>query len=314
MDGSAPPTASATAPHARGAYRHPYPGLAGRLLARVLNARALARMRLALFAHLPFPVLRSDVADVVYVTWMVDACAAAAWLPAGLRLWTHEGKTPLTVLTYRHGHFGPALAGPLRRLFPSPLQSNWRLYLDGPLPPGAPAQTVWFLENIIDNGAYVAATRLFSDIMQTHRPAHFSHGPLGDGYATRIEPGDGSAPSFACTVAPAVRPALPPAFAAAFGRWDDAVTMLACQDAALGWSARLDKLVLSHIDLPIPLDAVRPLVSVGPVACSLLDALPAAGGPLCFLVPRVPFRVLSETVLADRRSGGLGEPTLVLSF
>jgi len=309
MDGSAPPTGT-TAPHARGAYRHPYPGLAGRLLARVLNARALARMRLALFARLPFPVLRSDVADVVYVTWMVDARAAAALLPAGLRLWTHEGKTPLTVLTYRHGHFGPALAGPLRRLFPSPLQSNWRLYLDGPLPPGAPAQTVWFLENIIDNGAYVAATRLFSDIMQTHRPAHFSHGPLGDGYATRIEPGDGSAPSFACTVAPAARPALPPDFAAAFGRWDDAVTMLACQDAALGWSARLDKLVLSHIDLPIPLDAVRPLAPVGPVACSLLDALPAAGGPLCFLVPRVPFRVLSETVLADRRSGGLGEPTL----
>jgi hypothetical protein len=297
MDGSAPPTGT-TAPRARGAYRHPYPGVAGRLLERVLNARTLARVRLALFARLPFPVLRSDVADVVYVTWMVDARAAAALLPAGLRLWTHEGKTPLTVLTYRHGHFGPALAGPLRRLFPSPLQSNWRLYLDGPLPPGAPAQTVWFLENIIDNGAYVAATRLFSDIMQTHRPAHFSHGPLGDGYAVRIEPGGGSAPSFACTVAPAARPALPPAFAAAFGRWDDAVTMLACQDAALGWSARLGKLVLSHIDLPIPLDAVRPLAPVGPVACSLLDALPAAGEPLCFLVPQVQFKVLSEKVLA----------------
>jgi hypothetical protein len=307
MDGSVPPTA-ATAPYARGTYRHPYPGVPGRLLARVLNARALARARLALFARLPFPVLRSDVADVVYVTWMVDARAAAALLPAGLRLWTHEGKTPLTVLTYRHGHFGPALAGPLRHLFPSPLQSNWRLYLDGPLPPGAPAQTVWFLENIIDNGAYVAATRLFSDIMQTHRPAHFSHGPAGDGYATRIEPGDGSAPSFACTVAPAARPALPPDFAAAFASWDDAVTMLACQDAALGWSARLGKLVLSHIDLPIPVDAVRPLVPVAPVACSLLDALPAAGEPLCFLVPRVPFRVLSETVLADRPLNTRGGP------
>ncbi|MCS0580681.1 DUF2071 domain-containing protein [Massilia pinisoli] len=299
MDGSAPPTAAtATAQHARGTYRHPYPGLVGRLIERVLNARTLARVRLALFARLPFPVLRSDVADVVYVTWMVDARAAAALLPAGLRLWTHEGKTPLTALTYRHGHFGPALAGPLRRLFPSPLQSNWRLYLDGPLPPGAPPQTVWFLENIIDNGAYVAATRLFSDIMQTHRPAHFSHGPRGDGYATRIEPGAGSAPSLACTVAQAVRPVLPPEFAAAFASWDAAVAMLACQDAALGWSARLGKLVLSHIDLPIPLDVVLPLVPVEPIACSLLDALPAAGEPLCFLVPQVQFKVLSEQVLA----------------
>jgi hypothetical protein len=185
----------------------------------------------------------------------------------------------------------------LRRLFPSPLQSNWRLYLDGPLPPGAPAQTVWFLENMMDHGAYVAATRLFSDIMRTHRPARFTHARAGEVYATRIEPGAGSAPALACTVAPAARPVLPPAFAAAFGSWDEAVTMLACQDAALGWAARVGKLVLSHIDLPIPLAAVRPLVPTAPVACSLLDALPATGEPLCFLVPRVPFKVLSETVL-----------------
>lgn len=278
-------------------YRHPYPGRAGRVLERLLNARGLARLRHAVLSHLPFPVLRSDVADVVYVTWMVDARVAGALLPAGLRVWERGGRTPFTVLTYRHGHFGPALAGPLRRLFPSPLQSNWRLYLDGPLPPGAPPHTVWFLENVMDSGAYVAATRLFSDIMRTHRPARFTHGRAGAGFATRIEPGAGSAPAFACTVAPAARPVLPPAFAAAFGTWDDAVAMLACQDAALGWSARFGKPVLSHIDLPIPLDAVRPLAPAEPVACALADTLAAAGEPLCFLVPGVPFRVLSETVL-----------------
>jgi hypothetical protein len=273
-------------------YRHPYPGFPGRALEGLLNARGLARLRHALFSRLPFPVLQSDVTDVIYVTWMVDARAAQTLLPAGLRPWAHDGLTPFTVLTYRHGHFGPALAGPLRRMFPSPLQSNWRLYLDGPLPAGAPANTVWFLENMMDSGAYVAATRLFSDIMRTHRPARFTH----DRAATRIEPGAGSAPALAVTVAPTAQPELPPAFAAAFGSWDAAVRMLACQDAALGWSARLGKLVLSHIDLPIPLDAVQPLVPAGPVTCSLLDRLPAAGEPLCFLVPRVPFRVLSEAV------------------
>jgi hypothetical protein len=278
-------------------YRHPFPGLPGRILEGVLNALGLARLRHAVLSRLPFPVLQSDVADVVYVTWMVDARAATALLPAGLRVWERGGLTPLTVLTYRHGHFGPALAGPLRRLFPSPLQSNWRLYLDGPLPPEAPPHTVWFLENMMDSGAYVAATRLFSDIMRTHRPARFTHDRAG----TRIEPGAGSAPALAYTVAPGARPALPPAFAAAFASWDGAVAMLACQDAALGWSARLGKLVLSHIDLPIPLDTVQPLVPAGPVACSLLDVLPAAGEPLCFLVPRVPFRVLSETLVAEHR-------------
>lgn len=277
-------------------YRHPYPGVPGRVLEGLLNALGLARLRHALFSRLPFPVLQSDVADVVYVTWLVDARAATALLPAGLRVWERDGRTPLTVLTYRHGHFGQALAGPLRRLFPSPLQSNWRFYLDGPLPPGAPPHTVWFLENIMDSGAYVAATRLFSDIMRTHRPARFTHDRAG----TRIESGAGSAPALAYAMAPAAQPVLPPAFAAAFGSWNDAVRMLACQDAALGWSARLGKLVLSHIDLPVPLDAVQPLVPAGPVACSPLDRLPAAGEPLCFLVPRVPFRVLSERVISTR--------------
>jgi hypothetical protein len=278
-------------------YRHPYPGWPGRVLEGLLNARGLARLRHALLSRLPFPVLKSDVADVVYVTWMVDARAAAALLPNGLRVWERDGRTPLTVLTYRHGHFGPALAGPLRRLFPSPLQSNWRLYLDGPLPAGAPPQTVWFLENMMDSGAYVAATRLFSDIMRTHRPARFTQARTGDVYTARIEPGAGSAPALAYAVEPAAQRVLPPAFAAAFGSWDAAVALLACQDAALGWSARLGKLVLSRIDLPVPLAEVRPLVPTGPVACSLLDALPADGEPLCFLVPRVPFRVLSEAAV-----------------
>jgi hypothetical protein len=48
-------------------YRHPYPGCPGRVLEGLLNARGLARLRHAVFSRLPFPVLQSDVADVVYV-------------------------------------------------------------------------------------------------------------------------------------------------------------------------------------------------------------------------------------------------------
>lgn len=271
-----------------GVYRHPRPGPAGRWLARLLNARGPARLRHAVLSRLPFPVLRSSVRDVVYVTWMVDAAAARALLPPGLALWEHGGKTPFTVLTYRHGHFGPAWAGPLRRLFPSPLQSNWRLYL------AAPAGAVYFVGNLMDSAVYVAGTRLFSDIMQTHLPARFEHGRAGEAVVTRIEPGQGSAPALAHEVEPAARRTLPPAFAEAFGTWEGAVAMLACQDLALGWSDRLGRLVEARIALPIPLDEVQAMAPMGEVACSLLARLPAEGEPLCFLVPRVEFSVLDE--------------------
>lgn len=118
-------------------YRHPHPGRFGRLLNRLANSARLAELRQGVMARLPFLTLASEVRDVIYVSWLVDAGAAQALLPAGVALWQRNGKTPLTVLTYRHGHFGPAMLERLRRLLPSPLQSNWRLYL-AHTPPGAP--------------------------------------------------------------------------------------------------------------------------------------------------------------------------------
>jgi hypothetical protein len=273
------------------------------LNASVLDSRRLARLRHAVFKRLPFPTLRSDVVDVVYLTWLVDAAAARTLLPPGapgLQLWERGGLTPFTVLTYRHGHFGPSLAGPLRRLFPSPLQSNWRLYLDVPLPETAPPRSVWFLDNLMDSALYVAGTRLFSDIMQTRLPARFTHACVDGAYVTALEPAHGGAAALSSTLAPAPQAVLPPAFAQVLGSWHEAVDMLACQDGALAWSARMDALVLARIDLPVTLDQVRPLVpaqGAAAPACSRLTQLPPVGDPLCFLVPRVPFRVLGERVL-----------------
>jgi len=158
-----------TSPLQDNTYRHPRAGWPGRLLAALANCTRFAAVRQAILSRLPFLQLHSDVRDVVYVSWLVDAQAAQQLLPAGTpALWQRDGKTPFTVLTYRHGHFGPALLGPLRGLLPSPLQSNWRLYLDH-TPPGAPdVPCVYFLKNIMDRLPHALGTRLFSDILPTH--------------------------------------------------------------------------------------------------------------------------------------------------
>ena len=277
-------------------YCHPRGGLPGRLGAWLLNARRLARLRHALFARLPFPVLESDVVDVVYLTWMVDLGAAQAMVPPGVWLRDCAGKTPFTVLTYRHGHFGPRALGRLRGLFPSPLQSNWRLYLDPARHPDLPDKTVYFVKNVMDSALYTFATRLSSDIMQTHLAAALVHQVDGGRWRTMIAAGAGSAPALACT-AVLGEPGLPPGFAHV-GGWVDAVGDLACQDAAIGWADRQERMALAHIDLPIALDEVRPLkVEEKDVDCPLLARLGTAGPPLAFVVPRVRFRVLSERLL-----------------
>jgi hypothetical protein len=268
------------------AYRHPHPGILGRVCEALLNSARVADLRQAVMQRLPFLQLESDVKDVVYLTWMVDVETAQALAPAGVPLWQHEGKTPFTILSYRHGHFGPALLGPLRRIMPSPLQSNWRLYAE------APGQVV-FLKNILGSPVHALATRLLSDVLQSHYPQRFLHESNDGRFRTVITPGAGSAPALLCEVAATASKTAPPQFST----WEAAVQFLACQHIAVAHVARNGRVAASEIDLPIELSQVRPLASIGDVHCPLLEQLGVSGEPFCFLVPEVEFRVRSELYL-----------------
>lgn len=280
------------------AYRHPRAGRLAGLLERLANSNAFARLRHALMSRLPFVRLRSEVRDVVYLTWLVDAAAARSLAPPGTALWQRDGCTLLTVLTYRHGHFGPAFLGPLRKFFPSPLQSNWRLYLDGDAGTGSPPgyATVLFLDNIMDSALYALGTRLFSDVLHTHLAARFVHRRDGATFVTDIESGIGSAPALRYRASPAAARTLPAPFAALFSDWNDAIDYLCCQDAAIAQATWTARLAVSEISLPIDLAQVRPL-EASDVHCALLERLPALSEPLCFIVPSVNFQVLSERLL-----------------
>lgn len=247
-------------------------------------------------SRLPFVTLASDVVDVIYVSWLVDAQAAQALLPPGLTLFQRDGKTPFTVLTYRHGHFGPRLAGPLRRLMPSPLQSNWRLYLDH-APAGTPqVPTVFFLKNVMDSLPHALGTRLFSDILPTHLAARMTHGVDEKTAHCGIAAGAGSAPALDMQAQMAGTKALDREWRAMFGSWDDVVAHLACQDAAVAHVPRNGRLALGEISMPVDLAKVLPLTPLR-AECALLAQLPALSEPLAFLVPAVPFQALSERLL-----------------
>jgi hypothetical protein len=270
-------------------YRHPHHSWIGRMAAALANSVRLARLRRSVMSRLPFLKLESDVRDVVYLTWLIDAATAQDLLPAGVSLWQRNGKTPFTVLTYRHGHFGPAFLGPLRRLFPSPLQSNWRFYLAGE------NGTVFFVKNVMNSWVHALGTRVFSDVLQTHLAAEFSHRGDGTRFESRISSGQGSSPSLACVAQLDSGRQLPADFAALFDDWEQAVEFLACQHKAIALDGRGDRLAESEISLPIDVADVLPLTAgAEQVHCSLLDRLKPAGAPFCFLVPAVQFGVLSE--------------------
>ena len=279
-------------------YVHPRAGRCGALIERIANCATLARVRRTLTRSLPFPVLVSDVVDVVYATWLVDAERAQRFVPERAMLWVRDKRTPLTVLTYRHGHFGPEFAGPLRRLFPSPLQSNWRLYLEQPLPRAPNVPTVVFVTNVIDNGLYALGTRVFSDSLPSHLSARLRLEIAERSIAVEIHPGAGSAPRLAMTLARNDSPLLPTSFDAFGTTWAGLVARLALQDAAVVPRDDLSAVALGTIRLPIDLDSVEPLaLASSTLECPLLDELGGTPDAVCFRVPKVRFEVLSDRLL-----------------
>jgi hypothetical protein len=280
------------------AYKHPRIGALGWLAEWIANSRTLPVLRRTVTSRLPFLKLESDITSVVYLTWLVPASLCEDFVPPGVRLWQRDGLTPFTILTYRHGHFGPSALGPLRRLFPSPLQSNWRLYLEQ-APDGAPPiRTVLFLKNVMNSVAYSLGTRVFSDALPTHLAAEFVHRCDGDLFFTEITSGSGGAPSLECTVSRSSIQSRSPEFLSMFGSWPNAVEFLACQDAAVAYVEGAKRLAFAEIKLPIDLSCVLPAeVAQTSPKCSMLSVLRPIEGPFCFVVPSVHFRALSEQLL-----------------
>lgn len=278
----------------------PSPGFTGAAAERLIGCPRLLRARRAVLGRLPFMTLASDVVDIVYCTWTVDLARieASRLVPPGVELVQRDGKTLFTILTYAHRHFGPALAGQLRRLFPSPLQSNWRFYVERFGGTRAPEPTVLFVKNVVDQAIYAIGSRVFSDALPSHLAQRFEHRAHAGGYSTLITGGRGSAPGFQCDAQHTTARVVPPDLAAFFGSWDDAVAQLSLQDAALSHVEDCAQLAHARIDLPIDPHSAEPL-HVPPAAASgaFLDGIGATGAPFCFVIPGAPFRVISERLI-----------------
>lgn len=281
-------------------YQHPRQGFSARFCNTLANASSLLKARRAAMSKLPFPVLESDVRNVVYLTWFIDVEALKPWVPAGVKLWQRGGRTPLTILTYSHGNFGPASLGRLRGVCPSPMQSNWCLYVES-LPGKSHAErTVLFLKDIMDSSLYALGTRLLSDALPTHLAARFHHHCNGQAFSTQILGGRGSAPELAFNGELVSDKTLPASFAPVFRSWYCAVEFLACQQAAVRPIPELGRLAYTRMDLPVDLESVRACrIHAERLRCPFVEHLLGheAEAPFAFVLPRVKFRALSETLI-----------------
>lgn len=280
-------------------YKHPTPGKLGAICNILFNNKWILLIRRTAFYCLPFPTLRSEVKDVVYMSWLVDSDSLGDYIPDGVGICQQKGRTLITVLTYRHHHFAPVYVGPLRRIFPSPLQSSWRLYVNELPACDCPDKgVILYLKNTFDSLLFAMGTRLTSDIEPSHFSDKFLFKKEGGRYDIHIEGGIGSAPSLDATLSVMEdNDWLPQEFEEHFGSKQAALEFICLQSSAICYADSIQKIMRAGIRLPVDLSTVKPLKLEGSIVpfFESLNANPSK--PFCFVVPYIPFDVLWERVL-----------------
>jgi hypothetical protein len=272
-------------------WRHPSAGFVARLADVFANSRLFG----ALLEPLPEVEMRSDITDVVYVSYLVPAERAEKLVPPGLELQRlgPDGKYALfTFLTFRHGNFGFGFLGPLRKLLASPVQSNWRIHVRDPR---SKHEGIYFVTNAISRVSPAISARMLTEGMPMHvlSSGKIARSPDGE-MDIELDPGGGSAPDASMKLRPAKsEPELKGAWREC---WKDYRAFLAyCvpQDRAMSSQPLRKRISRQEIQIGIPLEHCEPLE--GHVVSKAARAIVGDDQePLCFRVPAVHFRFASE--------------------
>jgi hypothetical protein len=233
--------------------------------------------------------MRSDITDVVYVSYLVQADELAQLVPPGLelqRLGPEQSYALFTFLTYQHHDFGFACLGKLRWLFPSPVQSNWRIHV---FDPRSGRQGIYFVTNAISHLLPALGARLLTEGMPMHvlERAELKRSSEGE-LRIVLEPGAGSAPDAVVTLRPrSGAPSWDGAWQACWPDFQDFLAYCVPQDRALSTQPLRRRTTRQEIQLGIPLSACELLE--GSVSSRAAQRLVGAAPALCFRVPSVSF-------------------------
>ncbi|MDZ4833383.1 MAG: DUF2071 domain-containing protein [Candidatus Melainabacteria bacterium] len=265
-------------------WRHPRSGLLGRILTLVGNSRLLRYLG----EFLPSTALISDIEDVIYINFIVDANQLEKLVPPGLslqRLGPNGAYGLFSILTYRHGHFGPRFSGGMRNLLSSPVQSNWRIHVQD----RNDVQGIFFVATVVNDTLVSLGGRSLADGVPMHVASNACVTASGGSeFLVELKPGDGSAPDLYAKLKACPKPQLTGAWQECFGDFNSFLAYCVPQDRAMSTQTWYQQSTKQEIDLGIPLESCESLCG-DVVSNSVTDLIGAFSPPICFRVPKVKF-------------------------
>ncbi len=271
-------------------WRHPRRDAFGKGLTAIGNSRLIRYV----CEFIPPIKMISDIEDVVYINYLVDATKIEPLVPCGLelqRLGPDKTLTLFSVLTYRHGHFGPAMLGHFRRMLPSPIQSNWRIYVrdqEG-------VAGIYFVTTAVTATIVSLGARMMAEGLPMHVPQSGAVTRRGqEGIEVTLVSGSGSAPDLQAKLKACKRPEFKGAWKDCFDDFDSFLTYCVPQDRAISIQPWYRQYTRQEIDLGITLTDCEPMS--GEIISSAIDTIAGVGeSSVCFRVPKVSFAFKGAT-------------------
>jgi hypothetical protein len=263
------------------------------LLASLLNLVAESRLARAFGEYVPPLSFMSDISNVIYVNYLVEAERLSPLVPWGLELQRlgPDGKYALfTHLSYQHGHFGPSLLGSLRRFMPSPIQSNWRLYVSDPQ---TNQQGIYFVTTAINQVLPAILARILSEGLPMHLLQKGEIIAKNDGsFELCLDAGGGTAPDLKMRLQTSSEPVLGTPWNLCFDSYQDFLAYCVPQDRGMSSQPWYGRVTRQEIELGIPLELCEALT--GTIVSHASQAIVGDAEALCFRVPQVAFRFHRE--------------------
>lgn len=263
------------------------------IFASLLNWLATSRLARTYGEYVPPLAFMSDITNVIYVNYLVEVEQLIPLVPEGLEIQRlgPNGKYALfSHLTYQHGNFGPRLLGFLRRFMPSPIQSNWRLYV---FDPQTNHQGIYFVTTAINQALPAILARLLSEGLPMHllKKAELIARD-DDSFYVSLDPGTGTAPDLEMHLKPCPTPLLSVPWKTCFDNYRDFLAYCVPQDRGMSSQPWYDRITRQEIELGIPLDVCEPLS--GSIVSEASQIIVENARPLCFRVPQVTFHFHQE--------------------
>jgi hypothetical protein len=276
-------------------FRYPRKSLAGTLLNSLLNNLFFIKLKRVFFYLFGKISFTSAVTNVVYLNWLIRFEKIKHLVPPHVKLTMYGDQVLFTILTYKHGHFGPAFLKPIKKIMRSPLQSNWRFYIENNSDFGVQEPAILFIKNCIDDRSYAIGSRVCSNILLTDLPNTFEHRLEKDCYTTHIQPGLSNAPDLFVRVKFKGGTTVPENFKKLFPDTEALIRMICEQDFAVAAQPDKDVYAVAQIKLVFDPQSIQ-LLEVEEYKSDWLAAVVGDSSCFAFVIPELHFTSLKETL------------------